>query len=62
MIGMFIATAIMAPVVEELTLRSVLYGWLRKHLSPMIAGMISAAASRRSTAALCFCPARSLLG
>ena len=41
---MFIATAVVAPVVEELALRSVLYGWLRKHLSPVIAGIISAAA------------------
>ena len=62
MIGMFIATTIVAPVVEELTLRSVLYGWLRKHLSPMIAGMISAAAFAALHGSLVLLPGTFLVG
>jgi uncharacterized protein len=62
MIGMFIATAIVAPVVEELTLRSVLYGWLRKHLSPVIAGIISAAAFAALHGSLVLLPGTFLVG
>ena len=62
MIGMFIATTIVAPVVEELTLRSVLYGWLRKHLSPVIAGIISAAAFAALHGSLVLLPGTFLVG
>jgi uncharacterized protein len=62
MIGMFIATAIVAPVVEELTLRSVLYGWLRNHLSPVIAGIISAAAFAALHGSLVLLPGTFLVG
>jgi len=62
MIGMFIATAIFAPVAEELTLRSVLYGWLRKHLSPIVAGIISATAFAALHGSLVLLPGTFLVG
>jgi membrane protease YdiL (CAAX protease family) len=62
MIGMFIATAIVAPVVEELTIRSVLYGWLRKHMSPVIAGIISAGAFAALHGSLVLLPGTFLVG
>ena len=62
MIGMFIATAIVAPIVEELTIRSVLYGWLRKHLPPVIAGIVSAAAFAALHSSLVLLPGTFLVG
>jgi membrane protease YdiL (CAAX protease family) len=62
MAGMFVATSIVAPVVEELTLRSVLYGWLRKHMSPIVAGMISAAAFAALHGSLVLLPGTFLVG
>jgi len=62
MIGMFVATVIVAPMVEELTLRSVLYGWLRKHMSPVVAGIISAAAFAALHGSLVLLPGTFLVG
>jgi membrane protease YdiL (CAAX protease family) len=62
MAGMLVATAVVAPVVEELTLRSVLYGWLRKHVSPAIGGIISAAAFAALHGSLVLLPGTFLVG
>jgi uncharacterized protein len=62
MAGMFVATAIVAPVVEELTLRSVLYGWLRKHSAPIVAAGISAAAFAALHGSLVLLPGTFLVG
>lgn len=62
MAAMLVATAVVAPVVEELTLRSILYGWLRKHLSPAFAGIISAAAFAALHGSLVLLPGTFLVG
>jgi uncharacterized protein len=62
MIAMFIATSVAAPVAEELTLRSVLFGWLRKHVPPIAAGIISAAAFAALHGSLVLLPGTFLVG
>lgn len=41
MIGMFVIAAVVAPLVEEVVFRGVLYGWMRRSLRPAIAAVLS---------------------
>ena len=42
-ISLLVTTSIIGPIAEELVFRSVLYGWLRRHMLPMGSAIISAA-------------------
>jgi membrane protease YdiL (CAAX protease family) len=62
MVGILVATAVLAPIAEELTLRAVLYGWLRRHVGPILAGVISAAAFAVLHGSLVLLPGTFLVG
>lgn len=41
MVGILLATSLLAPFAEELALRAVLYGWLRRHAGPLLSALAS---------------------
>ena len=62
MVGILLATSLLAPFAEELALRAVLYGWLRRHAGPLLSALVSAMVFAMLHGSLILLPGTFLVG